>query len=149
LFSVTATGLQNSSASFRLFSRDFGFSPWVYSKNYPASPYFNRYSFAKVGKIAGRLSFGIGVVSDGIGVFNYYQNPNSPNAVHPGKAGVNTAMGAWGFTGVGTIPAIFYFGAEAFYPGGALQLFNDSGNWHDDTKRILGPGWRPIPFGPK
>mgnify|MGYP006925666723 CR=1 FL=1 len=27
-------------------------------------------------------------------------------------------MGAYGLTGVGTIPAILYFGIDSFYPGG-------------------------------
>ncbi|WP_286734483.1 MULTISPECIES: hypothetical protein [Sphingobacterium] len=58
-----------------------------------------------------------GLIVDGFGVLKYYENPNSPNALGPGKALLNTRKSGLGFTGVGTIPSLMYFGIDAFYPG--------------------------------
>jgi len=75
---------------------------------------------AKWGGRLSRVSFGAGLVMDGIGVLNYRNNPNSPNAVHPTKAGLNTVMGYVGLKGgaYGAIISTLYFGIDAFYPGG-------------------------------
>nr|WP_238592918.1 hypothetical protein [Chryseobacterium kwangjuense] len=78
---------------------------------------------SKVGKwagIAGTASFFLGVAFDGIGVLNYMDNPNSPNSVHPSKAGLNTVMGYVGWKGgpYGAIIGTLYFGVDNFYPGG-------------------------------
>ncbi|MCQ4138772.1 DUF6443 domain-containing protein [Chryseobacterium sp. EO14] len=75
---------------------------------------------SKWGARLSRVSFGAGLVMDGIGVFNYRNNPNSPNAVHPAKAGLNTVMGYIGLKGgaYGAIISTLYFGVDAFYPGG-------------------------------
>ncbi len=63
-----------------------------------------------------------GTAMDGIGVYNYY-HPTAENfnsRVTPNKAAVDggmTALGIWGgLPGEGT--AAFYFGVDAFYPGG-------------------------------
>lgn len=73
----------------------------------------------KAGKILGPVTVGLGVFLDyNYGVKEYERNPNSPNAVHPNKAHLNTIMGVYGLTGAGTIPSIFYFGVDNFYPGG-------------------------------
>ncbi|WP_157576813.1 hypothetical protein [Asinibacterium sp. OR53] len=61
---------------------------------------------------------------DGIGVYKYYHSgANNPNAVQPGKAGLNTAIGVYGLWN----PAIgvTYFGVDAFYPGGVQGYVND------------------------
>lgn len=75
---------------------------------------------SKWGARLSRVSFGAGLVMYGIGVFNYRNNPNSPNAVHPAKAGLNTVMGYIGLKGgaYGAIISTLYFGVDAFYPGG-------------------------------
>lgn len=70
--------------------------------------YGNGRTFIKASSVAGavgKISFGVGVVMDGIGVYNYYDtdpNPNSKNKVHPAKAGLNTIMGTYGLTGAGS-----------------------------------------------
>ncbi|MDR4953816.1 hypothetical protein REB14_16675 [Chryseobacterium sp. ES2] len=56
------------------------------------------------------------------------KDPNSPNAVSPGKASLNTGMAAYGLTGVGTMPSLVYFGLDAFYPGGFNGYVNDVGS---------------------
>ncbi|MBO9675174.1 MAG: RHS repeat-associated core domain-containing protein [Sphingobacteriaceae bacterium] len=103
-----------------------------------ANQYVNTFGLSKVGGLLGKVSFGIGVVIDGVGVYNYYKNPKSVNAVSPGKFGLNTGVGAFGLTGVGTIPAITYFGIDAFYPGGIQGYAND-------YKKVLdnNPGYYP------
>ncbi|WP_317126315.1 RHS repeat-associated core domain-containing protein [Chryseobacterium sp. 3008163] len=102
--------------------------------------------------IAGKASFGFGVAMDGVGVYNYYNNPTSKNIVHPAKAGLNTAMGAYGLTGAGTIPAILYFGVDAFYP----ENQNGHTGWeaygedYDDLQRsnaAIVPGFITAPYG--
>ena len=85
--------------------------------------YGNGRTFIKAAPIAGaigRFSLGLGVVMDAKGVINYAENPNSPNAVHPGKASFNTVMGIIGYKGgaYGAIISTLYFGIDAFYPGG-------------------------------
>jgi len=101
---------------------------------------------AKWGGFAGKVSFGIGVVMDGVGVYNYYYNPNSKNKVHPAKAGLNTTIGAYGLTGAGTIPAILYFGVDAFYPGGWEGYGNDYESIQSENSKII-PGFITAPYG--
>ncbi|KQT28491.1 hypothetical protein ASG22_20020 [Chryseobacterium sp. Leaf405] len=103
-------------------------------------------SLAKWGGIAGKVSFGVGVFMDGIGVYNYYNNPNSKNKVHPGKAGLNTTIGAYGLTGAGTIPAILYFGVDAFYPGGWEGYGNDYQSIQSENAAVI-PGFITAPYG--
>lgn len=103
-------------------------------------------SVAKWGGIAGKASFGFGVAMDGIGVYNYYYNPNSKNKVHPAKAGLNTAIGAYGLTGAGTIPALLYFGVDAFYPGGWEGYGNDYQSIQSENSAII-PGFITAPYG--
>ncbi|WP_425551456.1 RHS repeat-associated core domain-containing protein [Chryseobacterium oranimense] len=101
--------------------------------------------FTKFGSLAGKASFGVGVVMDGIGVYNYY-SPGSNNKVHPAKAGLNTTMGAYGLTGAGTIPALLYFGVDAFYPGGWEGYGNDYQSIQSDNVAII-PGFITAPYG--
>ncbi|WP_317127038.1 hypothetical protein [Chryseobacterium carnipullorum] len=102
--------------------------------------------FTKFGSLAGKASFGIGVVMDGIGVYNYYYNPDSENKVHPAKAGLNTTIGAYGLTGAGTIPALLYFGVDAFYPGGWEGYGNDYQSIQSQNAAII-PGFITAPYG--
>ncbi|HTO16288.1 MAG TPA: hypothetical protein VLZ83_10975 [Edaphocola sp.] len=139
-----AIGLQNSSSTYRLYSQGYGFSPWVYSKNYPASPYFNRYSLSKVGTGLGRGLVGAAIAVDYV---SYRRGE-----ISGGKFGFNTGMGLYGLTGVGTIPSVLYFGVDAFYPGGWFG--NESGpgalpvldRIQRANQEILGPNWRILPY---
>ncbi|WP_292015392.1 RHS repeat-associated core domain-containing protein [Chryseobacterium sp.] len=104
---------------------------------------------SKVGRWGGILSkasFGAGVVMDGVGVWNYTQNPNSPNAVHPAKAGLNTTMGAIGVWGgpPGAIISTVYFGIDAFYPGGWAGAATDQERLYQENKAI-DPNWQAFP----
>ena len=106
---------------------------------------------SKVGQWAGwlgRNSFYLGLVMDGIGVRNYMGDPNSENAVHPAKAGLNTAMGAIGTFG-GTlmaIPSTLYFSIDLFYPGkqGWIGLGIDQERLYRENKAI-NPNYQAFP----
>ena len=67
--------------------------------------------------------------------------PNDPNAVSPTKFGVDTGMGLYGLTGVGTIPAIGYFGVDAFYPGGVKGYMKDYSNTVPSIAPDFSLGW--------
>ncbi|AZA58191.1 hypothetical protein [Chryseobacterium shandongense] len=111
--------------------------------------YGNGRTFVKAAPIAqaiGRFSFGLGVAMDGIGVYNYYYNKDSINKIHPAKAGLNTAMAAYGLTGAGTIPAILYFGVDAFYPAGWEGYGNDYQRIQSENANII-PGFITAPYG--
>ena len=144
-FGAIASMLEMSSSYFRTHSDGYGFSPWIYSENYPASPYFNRYSMSKLGNTLGKVSFGLGVAFDLYGVRKFYTSPNSPNAVHPAKAAVNTGVGAYGVW-VNPAGALMYFGIDAFYPGGWPGAMHNMNETQKANQQILGPSWRLIPF---
>lgn len=89
----------------------------------------NTGSLIKLGKGVGVGTVVLGTFLDwGYGVPQYKKDPNSPNAVSPGKASLNTGVGIYGLTGVGTIPSLVYFGLDAFYPGGFNGYVNDVGS---------------------
>lgn len=105
------------------------------------------------GGILGKASFGVGVGMDAIGVFNYLDNPNSSNAVHPAKAGLNTAMGYIFGLKFNPIAGALYFGVDAFYPKSKYQQV---GGWqgyaidYDHLQRAneaIVPGFITAPYG--
>jgi RHS repeat-associated protein len=104
------------------------------------------YNLGKIGGALGQLSFGIGLVIDGIGVYNYYYNQNSSNVVHPAKAALNTGFGLFALSGYGTIPALLYFGVDAFYPGGWKGYGNDYDRLQKENAKII-PGFITAPYG--
>lgn len=112
--------------------------------------YGNQYvktaSLAKIGKGAGVYMIGITTIIDGVGVLNYYDNPNSPNAVHPAKAGLNFGMNLLGT--VNPPASILYFGVDSFYPGGWPAALQKNAQMESDNQKIT-PGFQLIPYGPK
>ncbi|WP_353145112.1 RHS repeat-associated core domain-containing protein, partial [Chryseobacterium sp.] len=101
----------------------------------------------RTGKILGPISVGVGIILDyGYGVKEYERDPNSPNAVHPRKADLNTTMGIYGLTGVGTIPSLLYFGVDSFYPGGWEGYGNDYQSIQSQNAAII-PGFITAPYG--
>lgn len=104
---------------------------------------------SNVGEWAGRLgkgSFYLGLAMDAFGVWNYKLDPNSPNAVHPAKAGLNTVMGAMGTWGTPlmAIPSTLYFGIDAFYPKGWGGLAIDQESLYRDN-RAINPNYQAFP----
>ena len=118
--------------------------------------YVRTFGVAKIGTALGRASVGAGFIMDGVGVYVWYQNPNSKNAVHPAKMGVNTTMGLIGLEGgpPGAIVSTIYFLGDAFIPGTAQE---PSGGWpaaieagtrnSNENRAILGSNWSPRPCG--
>jgi hypothetical protein len=96
--------------------------------------------------IIGKGAFGAGLVMDGIGVRNWMRNPNSPNAVHPYKAGLNTIMGAIGTWGspLAAMPSILYFGIDGFYPGGWVGLGTNQERLYREN-RAINPNYQAFP----
>lgn len=91
----------------------------------------------KIGLAASSTFFVLGTINDGIGVYNYYQNPSvlNPNAVHPGKAGLNLGVSIYGMY-INPIPALLYGGLEAFYPNGMAGALNMQSNIIDQNRLI-------------
>lgn len=113
------------------------------------SIYGNGRTFIKAAPIAaaiGRFSFGLGLVMDTYGVTEWSSDKNSPNKVHPAKAGLNTTMAAYGLTGAGTIPSLLYFGIDALYPGGWEGYGNDYQSIQSENASII-PGFITAPYG--
>ncbi|MDP4214442.1 MAG: RHS repeat-associated core domain-containing protein, partial [Bacteroidota bacterium] len=83
----------------------------------------------QVGKAGGGALFGIGLIFDAKGVYNYYNDgPDKPNSVSPGKAAVNTGFAVYGFWN--PVVGMIYGGVDVFYPGGWNGVADD---WSDYT----------------
>ncbi|KFF03862.1 hypothetical protein IX38_10665 [Chryseobacterium luteum] len=120
---TAAAGVENFSGQARITT--YGSSLKIYTPTakghiFIKNQYTRTTSISKIGKGLGTASFLLGVGLDGMGVLNYMDNPSSSNAVHPGKAGFNTAMGYLGLKGgvSGAIISTLYFGVDNYYPGG-------------------------------
>jgi len=112
----------------------------IYSSGWGGSQYVSTAKAAKVGKLVGLGTLGIGTVIDGIGVGYYYLGgKNNPNAVHPGKAGLNLGVGAWSLLSPATaIGGIMYYGIDTFYPGGFPAAMEKSAEIQRRDRAILG-----------
>ncbi|WP_294279243.1 RHS repeat-associated core domain-containing protein [uncultured Chryseobacterium sp.] len=124
-FGTTATTIGYIEGSIRLTNGRYNGNAW--SPKYYRSGWLGgsraritTYNISRIGKGLGRLSLGLGVAMDIKGVQIYQSNPNSPNAVHPNKAILNTVMGIMGTEGggYGAMLSTLYFGVDNFYPGG-------------------------------
>ncbi|MFN0293022.1 DUF6443 domain-containing protein [Pedobacter helvus] len=119
------TALSNTPGSFRLSTAARGISPKYYGNGWTGNQYAKTFNVGKIGKGLGFAGAAAAVLIDIKGVVNYYDNPNAPNTVSPGKFSLNAGMSVFGFTGVGTIPAALYFGVDAYYPGGINGYIKD------------------------
>ncbi|WP_159479090.1 hypothetical protein [Chryseobacterium sp. 18068] len=144
-FASGAALTEASRGSFRLTNGAYNgsiFSPKYYQSAWTGGSRarITTYNISKIGSIAGKASFGAGVIMDGIGVYNYKNNPNSPNTVHPAKAGLNTTIGAIGVWGgpPGAILSTVYFGVDGFYPGGWNGALQMNGSLTQQNQAILG-----------
>jgi len=140
---AVATGLENTRGSFRFGTTKQGLSPKYYGNSWGGNQYAKTFNIGKIGTGLGYLGFGAGLIKDGYGVFQYYNDPGSQNAVHPGKAGLNTTMGSIGLYGgpIGAAVSGFYFGVDAFYPGGWTGALNYSGSLLEQNQAIHGSGF--------
>ena len=113
--------------------------------------YGNQYvktaSLAKIGRGVGGIMIAGTAIMDGIGVYNYYDNPNSPNAVRPEKAGLNLTMGFYGY--VNPLVPVIYFGVDSFYPRGWLGAMEQTESLIEKNQEILGPSFNIYGGGAK
>ena len=125
VFGTSATALGYVEGSFRLTNGAYNGNAW--SPKYYSSAWrggsrarISTYNIGKIGKTLGKYSFYLGVAMDVYGVKTFYEDPNSPNAVDPKKATLNTVMGYVGLKGgaYGAIISTLYFGVDNYYPGG-------------------------------
>ena len=96
------------------------------------------YNIGKIGKGLGVAGAILGTVVDGIGVYNWTQNPNSENAVSPGKFTLNAGMTAYGIW-VNPIAPLVYSLVDAYYPGGWPGYFQDSYDLNQSTHATDNP----------
>ncbi|MFC7346925.1 hypothetical protein ACFQO9_09380 [Chryseobacterium zhengzhouense] len=142
------TALENTVGSFRLTNGAYNgsvFSPKYYQSAWTGGSHarITTYNIGKVGGYVGKASFGAAVVMDAAGMIIYKNNPTSPNAVHPIKAGVNTAIGLYSLK-VNPALGIVYFGVDAFYPGGWVGNSKHSGAIID-VSRMIEANQRVVP----
>jgi hypothetical protein len=98
---------------------------------------------AQVGKILGYTTLVLGTAFDGYGVYKYYtKGAKDPNAVHPGKAGLNLGVGVWGLMNPATATgAALYYGIDALYPGGFNGAMQNNASLIQKNQEILGRDW--------
>ena len=133
-----------TSGSFRLSTTKQGFSPRYYGNSWSGNQYATTFNIGKIGNAAGGAFFVAGTANDIYGVYNYYQNSSveNTNAVHPGKAGLNLGMAAYGAY-VNPIPALLYGGLEAFYPGGSSGAMKNFSENVEANRKII-PNYHPV-----
>ena len=105
---LVSTGLEAAPGSFRLTTATRGFSPKFYANAWTGNGSATTFNVSNLGKGLGIAGIIVGTALDTKGVMNYYNpkyGPNSPNSVHPAKAGTNLGMAAYGFY-INPIPAL-------------------------------------------
>ena len=144
---TTSTVVENF-GSFRLtngISNGSNFSFKYYSSSWKGGSRarIKTYNVGKVAKFIGERTFYIGVGIDVLGVLEYRKNPNSTNAVHPVKAGLNTGMGIYGLL-INPIAPTTYYTVDALLPGGWEKAMQIQDNLINENRKI-DPTWRLIP----
>ncbi len=114
-----------------------------YRSNWGGNQYVSTIKLSKVGGMIGYGTLGLGTAFDVYGVFQYYsEGANSPNAVHPGKAGLNLGVGVWALANPSTaIGAAMYYSVDTFYPGGFKVAMENNAILIRENQEILGPRW--------
>ena len=135
---VLAGGVENLSGKLSVGSN---FKP--YSSRWGGNQYVSTVKAAKVGKILGYGTLGLGTVIDGVGVGYYYlDGKNNLNAVHPAKAGLNLGVGAWSLLSpANAIGGVMYFGIDSFYPGGFIGAMQYNATLQWQNQQVLGPSF--------
>jgi len=149
-FGTTATGFELFSGISRLGSNFKFYSETSSGRVFQGNQYVKTMGVSKIANLAGKVSLGVGVALDAFGVANYYDDPNSTNSVHPGKAILNTGVGVFGLY-VNPPAGVLYFGIDSFHPGGWPGFFTNLGSMQNEINQQTNYGnWsRIIPFGPK
>lgn len=122
--------------SFRISTTKQGISPKFYGNSWGGNLYTTTYNIGKIGKGLGALGGIAGTLIDVVGVVNYSINPDSSNAIHPAKAGLNLGILGYGAYINPIAPAI-YGGLEAFYPGGAAGAMEVQSRNIENNRKII------------
>lgn len=135
---VVATLAENLSGSAVL---GIGTTIKIYGNGWLGNQYVTTYSFARMAKVLGVATLGVGTLLDIRGVYNYYKfGAKSNNVVHPAKATLNLGIGTWGLLSPATaLGASLYYGIDNFYPGGWNGAMNIGSSLHLQNRAILGP----------
>ncbi|MDR1003802.1 MAG: DUF6443 domain-containing protein [Prevotellaceae bacterium] len=106
------------------------FSPKWYASGWTggSKAQITTYQMSKIGKVIGGVAFGASILYDGIGIWNYYNNPNSSNVTHPMKAGFNAMLGSAAYSN--PYFAVLYGVTEVFVPGGINTVIQSSMEVH-------------------
>lgn len=115
---IGAATLENFAGKAQLGNGLKVYLPTATGRVFMGNQYVKTLGLAKTGKALGIAGAAVGVGLDIRGMFIYRSNPNAEGAVSPGKFGADAFMTGAGFTGFGTLPSLFYFGIDAYYPGG-------------------------------
>lgn len=104
---------------------------------------------AKWAKIGSRTLGGFSVGLDGVGLYNYYNNPSSSYTISPGRFGANsTAATLMTFGGPpGWITGGVYYIGELAIPGGWSEATAAGSRNVQNNSIILGERWNPRPGG--
>ena len=141
---LASTAQLSSTSTFSLLNSSYQLAPKLYTSGFVSNQYVSTFKVAKVGKMAGRASIGIGVVIDANGVRNYYEDPMSANAVTPAKFGLNLGVTAHS-AAFNPVVGIGYFAIDAFFPGGWEGALTAQMEVQDMNREIV-PNFRMIPF---
>lgn len=111
----------------------------------PTKTTMPRLQIFRFAKGLGYFSFGLSVVVDVAGVYTYYNDLTSLNAVHPGKAILNTGMGVLGLAGgpYGAVVSGSDFVGEAVHPQGWKGLMEHGAKIQEDYDRAWKVGAHP------
>jgi len=116
-FGLTASTAETFSGISRLGSNLRIYSATESGGVFLANQFVKTIGIAKVAKGVGIAGALVGEGFDAYGYFN--------GTVTGAKFGMDSGVSAFGLTGVGTAPAIIYFGIDAYWPGGVSGFSND------------------------
>ncbi|WP_419868726.1 DUF6443 domain-containing protein [Chryseobacterium sp. CT-SW4] len=152
---AAATALEQGAGVSRIGSNYKLYTATQAGRVFYGNQYVKTYSIGNIGTKLGVAGFGVGLLMDGMGVLNYTQNPQAPDAVSLPKFGTNTGIGLWGLLGgpYGVAVSTAYGAVEAVYPGGVEGAMNDNAKYQfelDSGVNKAGPNRvYIIPRGPK
>lgn len=97
-------------------------------------------TMTRVAGVAGVGGVIAGGISDGFGVYNYYQNgAHTPGSISPLHMAGKTGVGVWGLVNPATgMGAVLILGVDSFYPGGWNAAANNNANLEQANRSILG-----------
>lgn len=86
--------------------------------------------------MVGTVFTGASFIIDGVGVYNYYYNPESSLVVAPEKAAVNTAVGVYSIW-ANPVAGAIYFGVDGLYPGGWPAAMQKNMELEKENQKII------------